>query len=292
MAEEFSYRPKDVSDHKSPSSCSNLVAIKSSHQVILLMDKDLVHFVAEEIHHTSIPYETNQDQEMCRSYIRGALRKTWDQLNYGTPPPLFSELNTLSYVWDKPPSTGDYSVGTLMRSWDITESRPMYVLRHATDPEIQIHSCLLESVAKTKRLTSAHTLQAEKYSALKLLLQEHHQDMTTAASYSRPRGLEEQLAAATSRCNALEAKDTSALEDAANRPDAVKMVDAASQMDKEEAACAASPDVWHVNKLYAAEDMEKGDAAATTDTRKTSEDRKAYTRGSQENLAAVPSDLA
>jgi hypothetical protein len=65
----------------------------------------------------------------------------------------------------------------------------------------------------------------------------------------------------------LEAAETSAQKDAANRLDAVKMVGAAKQ-------------------------VEKVDAAATTKTGKTLDDRKAYAKASQENLASVPSDLA
>jgi hypothetical protein len=86
MAEEFSYRPKDVFDPKSPSSRSNLVDFNIRLQGIMIIDKDLLHCVAEEIHHTSLPYETAQDQELCRSYIRRAMRKTWGKLNSGTPP--------------------------------------------------------------------------------------------------------------------------------------------------------------------------------------------------------------
>jgi hypothetical protein len=110
------------------------------------------------------------------------------------------------------------------------------------------------------------TAATSKYSALELLQQEHHQDMTASASYSR--GLEHQLAAATSRCNALEAAEILALK------------------------CAASPDLWHANTLNAAENMEKVDTAATTEPGNSSEDRKADVGAIQENLAAVPSDLA
>jgi hypothetical protein len=167
MWEEYRYRPKDVSETKSPSRLKNVVAFKYHHAVafkyrhqgILIIDKDLVHCVAEEIHHTLLPYETAQDQELCRSYIRRAMRKTWGKLNSGTPPPLFSELSALSYVWDKPPSTGHFSVDALMRSWDITEPTPMYVLRRATDLE-KVQSRLVESLAETERLTTAHTLHA------------------------------------------------------------------------------------------------------------------------------------
>ncbi len=280
MAEEFSYRLKDV---PTPSSGSNLVAVKIRSDMILLMDEDLSHGVAENINRTSLPYETDLDQEFCHNSIRHYVNKY-----EGKPPPLLSEINTLSYVWDTPPFTGHYSVYShtysrnIMVSWDITETTLMYVLRRATDPEIDLHMCFKESKAETKRLTSAHTLQAEKYSALELWQQEHRQDMTTAASYSRgleeqlaaatskasaldlwqqkhrqemataasySRGLEHQLAAVTSRCNALEAAETSALQ------------------------CAASPDLCHANTLYAAENMKKVDTAATTEPGTTSEDR-------------------
>jgi hypothetical protein len=113
----------------------------------------------------------------------------------------------------------------------------------------------------TERLTIAYTLHAEKYIAVELLQQGYHQEMATAASYNRE--LEVLLAASTSRCNTLEVAEISARKDAANRPDAVKMVGAAKQ-------------------------VEKVDAAAITETGKTSEDRKAYAEASQENLAAVP----
>jgi post-segregation antitoxin (ccd killing protein) len=149
-------------------------------------------------------------------------------------------------------------------SWDITDTTPMYVLRYATTPEVTLHFYYMESKAETKQLTSAHTLQAEKYRAMELWQQEHRRDMTSAASYSRgleeqlaaatskasaldlwqqehrqemataasySRGLEHQLAAVTSRCNALEAMETLALE------------------------CAAPPDLGQVNALYAAVDM-------------------------------------
>jgi hypothetical protein len=162
----------------------NVVAFKIRHQGILIIDKDLAHCVAEEIHKTSLPFETAQDQELCRSYIRRGMRKKWGELNYGTPPPLFSEVNTLSYVWDKPPSTGHISVDALRQSWDITEPTPMYVLQHATDLE-KVQSRLVESLAEMERLTTAHTLHAEKYSAMELLQQGYHQVMATTARYSR-----------------------------------------------------------------------------------------------------------
>jgi hypothetical protein len=177
----------------------------------------------------------------------------------------------------------------------------MYVLRRATDPEVQIYLRFQKSMAETERLATAQTLQGENYSALELWQQEHCRDMTTAASYSKGleehlaaaaskysaldllqqehhqdiktsasycRELEHQLAAATSRCNALEAAETSALQ------------------------CAASPDLCHANTLYAAENLEKVDKAATTEPGTTSEDRKANVGAIQQNLAAVPSDLA
>jgi hypothetical protein len=84
----------------------------------------------------------------------------------------------------------------------------------------------------------------------------------------------------------LEAAKTSALKDAVYRPDAVKMVDTARHVEKEEAAS----DLVAVNKLYTADKMEEVDAAATTETEKILDDRIA--EASQENLAAVPSELA
>ena len=101
MAEEFSYRLKDV---PTPSSGSNLVAVYIRSDMILLMDEDLSHGVAEDINRTSLPYETILDQECCHESIRKYVNKY-----SGLPPPLKSEFNTLSYVWDKPPSTGHYS---------------------------------------------------------------------------------------------------------------------------------------------------------------------------------------
>ena len=107
MAEEFSYRLKDVST-PSPG-C--LVALIIHSEVILLMDKNLTHGVAEDINRTSLPYETFHDQEFYRNSIH-----TYVNMYPGIPPPLKSEHNTISYVWDKAPSTGIFSNDTLMWS--------------------------------------------------------------------------------------------------------------------------------------------------------------------------------
>jgi hypothetical protein len=160
MAEEFSYRLKDVS---TTSPGTNLVEVKICSKIILLMDEDLSLGVAKDINRTSLPYETDLDQDFCHNSIRHYVN------NEGKPPPIHSYITgDLSYGWDKLPSTGHYSMYRRifgrkhLVSWDITTTTPMYVLRQATDPEVEVHFYFSEFRAETKRPTSAQTLQAEK----------------------------------------------------------------------------------------------------------------------------------
>jgi hypothetical protein len=122
MAEEFSYRLKDV---PTPSPGSNLVAVKIHPDMIFLMGEDHVHCVAEDIVGTSLPYETVFDQEYCHDAIRHRVNE------YGLGATIISYITgRLNYVWDTAPSTGQYSTygRTQTVSWDITEATPMYVL--------------------------------------------------------------------------------------------------------------------------------------------------------------------